>query len=178
MEVGSEAEIICSGIYEYDRKPFKGSIKFDDDLKQNNLGEKNFGVLSISDSLYNLSVFEFNEVSCVFDDIEIEQQISTAIPTQVQILTIIHYKFDHKLVEDAQVNVNGLGEHIGSGKYKTTLYTFNPFLRLNTEIELEDWETQVVEKNIYSLGNIISEASLLAIIGGVSARVLKNRTED
>ncbi len=177
VEVGSKAEIICNGIYEYDRKPFKGSVTFDNDLKQNTLGEKNFSVLSISDPLYNLSVFEFNEVSCIFDDIEIEQQTGTVIPTQVQILTTIHYKFDHKPVEYAQVKVNGLGEYIGSGKYKTTLYTFNPFLQLNTEIKIEDWKTQVIEKNIYPLGNIISEASLLTIISGISARVLTNKTK-
>ena len=170
VEVGSEANITVDGIYEYDQKPFGGYVAFNENLKQNITGQINFGVESISDPLYNLSVFTFNQVICIFDGIEIEQQINTAIPTQIQILTNPYYKYDHKPVEDARVKVNGVGEYIGSGKYKSTLYTFHPFIRLSTEIKLEDWETQVIEKNINALGNIILESGLVAILIIISVR--------
>ena len=170
VEIGSEPNIIYDGIYEYDKKPFKGSVTFDNNLTQYYIGEKKFIVLNISDSLYNLSLFESNEVSCIFDDIKIEQNINTIVPTQIKILTTIHYKSDNRPVYNAMVRVNGIGEHIGSGKYKAIIYTFYPFLQVTTEIKLNEFENKVIKKKIFSISNIISESVLLTIIGIITKR--------
>ena len=174
VEVGSEAKITYEGLYEYDQKPLKGSVTFDDNLRQYDLGEKEFGVLNISDSLYNLSAFSSNKISCIFDEIEIEQQINMVIPTQIQILTDIHYKFDGEPVDDARVDVNGIGERIGAGKYRTTLYTFYPSLKMDTEIKLPGWETMFIEKKKLAIGNIIVEMASLVLLSTITMREIQH----
>ena len=164
LEIGSEPNIRYEGIYEYDGKPFKGSVTFNVFPKQDYTGEKYFSVINIMDSLYNLSVFKSNKASYVFDDIEIKQEINTIFPTQIQILTTIHYKSDNKPVDDALVRVKGIGEYIGSGKYKSTIYTFSPFAQLSTEIILKGFKNRFLEQEVFTISNILSEFMLLFFI--------------
>jgi len=160
VEIGLEPEIKIDGIYEYDGRTFKGSVNYDCSLKQDFIGERFFNVANISDSLYDLSVFESNNVSCVFDEIVIEQDISSSVPTQVKILTNIHYKSDNKPVSEAMVKVNGIGEYVSPGTYESIVYSFHPLPYLSTEIELDEFKNKVMEERILSTSNIMAESIL------------------
>ena len=160
VEIGLEPEIKIDGIYEYDGKTFKGSVNYDGNLKQDFIGERFFNVANISDSLYDLSVFESNNVSCVFDEIVIEQEVSSTVPTQVKILTNVHYKSDNKPVSEAMVKVNGIGEYVSPGTYESIVYSFHPLPYLSTEIELDEFKNKVVEQRILSTSNIMAESIL------------------
>ena len=153
VQVGTEADILCRGVYEYDSKPFKGSVMFDKDLMRDDICEVRYEVREISDELYNLSSFTSNTASCIFDDIEVEQEVNTAIPTQIAVVTEARYVYDGKPVEGARVLVNGVGEHLGSGSYRSVVYSFLPLARLVTEVTLDGFDAHVIETRTYSLGN-------------------------
>jgi hypothetical protein len=178
VQVGTEANIMCQGVYEYDGEPFEGSVMFDKDLRQDDIGEVRYEVKGISDELYNLSSFISNAASCVFDDIEVEQEVNTAIPTQIAVVTEARYVYDGKPVEGARVLVNGVGEHLGSGSYRSVVYSFLPQARLITEITLDGFDSRIIETWTYSLGNscVLSGAVLLAIYL-VAGSIVKRKGE-
>lgn len=175
VQVGTKAEMVYQGSYEYDGEPFIGSIELDKDLRQDNIGEVRYEVRGISDELYNLSTFNSNTVSCVFDDIEIEQKLNTVIPTQIVVETKIQYVYDGGPVTDAKVTVNGVGNNIGSGSYRTVLYSFFPYGKLITEVELDRFDTRIMEIRTFALGNscVWSGAVLLAIYLVARAIILR-----
>jgi len=164
VEMGSEPEVTINGIYEFDEKPFRGSIRLDHGSGAYDVGERVITVSSVSDDEYNLSVFESNEVSYIIDEINFEQDINTVTPMQIQISTTLRYKSDNEPVEDAIVRVNGLGDHVGSGEYSSTVYTLNPFQRLDTEIKLNGFEEKVIRTKTFSISNIVFESILMAIV--------------
>jgi hypothetical protein len=172
VEIGLEPDIKIDGIYEYDGKIFKGSVNYDGIPKQYFIGERFFNVVNISDSLYDLSLFESNNVSCVFDEIVVEQDISSSVPTQVKILTNIHYKSDDKPVSEAMVKVNGIGEYVSPGTYESIVYSFHPLPHLSTEIKLDEFKNKVVEQRILSTSNIMAE-SVLSIF--ILSLIIKSR---
>ena len=75
VDVGSEAPIRVEGVYEYDGAPFQGSVVFNDSLIKNEGGRYGYRVVDISDPLYGLSVFNSNDVSVIFDRVNIKLSI-------------------------------------------------------------------------------------------------------
>ena len=112
-----------------------------------------YGATGISDGLHSLSKFTSNTVSCIFDEIEIEQTVDAVIPTRIMVVTKAHYAYDGSPVENARVVVNGAGENLGSGKYESVIYSYLPYARLITEVTSDGFEAQTIETNTYSFGN-------------------------
>jgi len=72
IDVGRTASISVLGYYAYDRAPFKGIYVFNDTLTKHAVGKYGYKISFIKDSEYNLTVFECNEVSVVFDRVIID----------------------------------------------------------------------------------------------------------
>jgi len=68
LDVGTEETNIL--VYEYDKTPFEGSVNFNDTFKSE-VGKYGYKIVSISDSLYGLSTFTSDEVSIIFDRVNI-----------------------------------------------------------------------------------------------------------
>jgi hypothetical protein len=169
VEIGSQVDFNIDAIYEFDGRFFKGEILFNHPLKQVTLGEKIFRVRGIVDSRYNLTAFKSNQVSCIFDDIVIEQEFKGLNPTQVHVLTRVNFLTDLTPVNNASVKVNGIGEHVNLGEYRSTVYTWKPYTLLRTEVKLDGWDMRFIDKNFVAMGNIFTVISITAILISVSA---------
>ena len=153
VQVGSEADITYTGTYEYDGSPFEGSVVLDRSPEINEVGEVTYAVIGIEDDLYDLSSFESNQVSCIFDEIVCVQDVSTATPSKLRVETRLFYAYDGRPGEDADVEVNGVGDYIGQGVYRSDLFSFNPFMKVRTESELDGFEAQIIERDVLLIGN-------------------------
>lgn len=83
VDVGTEAPIDVQGVYEYDTTlfqesvkgfaplPFQGSVTFNDTLTKTKVGKYGYKIVNISDPLYGLSAFNSNEISIIFDRVNI-----------------------------------------------------------------------------------------------------------
>jgi len=71
IDVTSFAPIILSGAYEYDGTSFTGSISLNDTYTQDIVGKYGYRATQIIDSQYGLSIFSTNEVSVIFDMVNV-----------------------------------------------------------------------------------------------------------
>jgi M6 family metalloprotease-like protein len=71
ISVGQEAALAVSGVYGYDGSVWDGAFTLNDTLAKGEVGEFGFTVISISDPKYDLTVFESNSVSAVWDRVNI-----------------------------------------------------------------------------------------------------------
>jgi len=154
IQKGKEAEVACYGVYEYDDKPFNGLIEFDNNLKQDSIGEVRYRIIGITDNLYNLSAFTSNFVSVIFDDIVIKQKISTYIPSQINVITEISFVYDGEPVSNAKVKVNSVGDYYNSGIYRATVFSYLPYSTIITEVEIDGFEKQISWVSVWAIGNI------------------------
>ena len=153
VQVGSEADITYTGTYEYDGSPFEGSVFLERSPEINEVGEVTYAVIGIEDDLYDLSSFESDQVSCIFDEIECVQDVSTATPSRLRVETRLFYAYDGRPVEDADVEVNGDGDYVGQGVYRTDLFSFFPLMKVRTEIESNGFEARIIERDVLLIGN-------------------------
>jgi hypothetical protein len=77
IDVGSKAPIIWTGIYRYDGAPFQGDVNLNNSLVKLDIGSCSYRVNSVRDELYGLTIFTSNEVSIIFDQVEITISISS-----------------------------------------------------------------------------------------------------
>ena len=175
VQVGDEACIAFQGVYEYDGEPFEGSTELNKDLRQYDIGEVEYEVTGVSDGLYNLSKFTSNAVSCIFDQIEIEQNVDTAIPTRITVVTKARYAYDGRPVEGARVVVNGAGENLGSGSYESVIYSFFPYLELVTEVALDGFDARTIETHTYSIGNSCIWSGLVLSAIYILSRLIRQK---
>lgn len=71
IDVSSFAPIIISGTYEYDGTSFTGSISLNDTYTKNIIGKYGYRATQIIDSQYELSTFSTNELSVIFDKVNV-----------------------------------------------------------------------------------------------------------
>jgi len=177
ISVGSTVPITRRGVYEYDGATFHGSIRYNDTLNKNTVGKYGFTVTSISDPLYQLTVFTTNEVYCIFDRIKVETKVETMTPGIVQVTLNLNFEYDGLPVEDAIVKVNDIvAEYMGNGEYRATLLSWMPSAAINIYV----WKSGFgpITRNIsaYALGNITLEVSPLIIVSMfVVVRKLRKR---
>jgi len=164
LQIGSEAEITCRKWYEYDKMPFNGHYELSNPLKKNTIGTVTYKANKITDPQYSLTAFQSNEVSCMFDEITIEQSVVTSIPSQVKIITKVMYKSDNSAVENAVVDVNGEGIHVGNGVYFSTIHTLLPRLVINTKVTESGFETIFTHRTIVLTGNFFMESGIVIFI--------------
>ena len=91
VDTGQNPEIATSGVYKYDNESFRGSIRLsepDSDL----VGEKVYKVESIQDNQYGFTSFETNEVSCIWDKLQITESGTTNSTTLLGETEIVWFK--------------------------------------------------------------------------------------
>jgi hypothetical protein len=166
VQVGLKAEITHTGTYEYDGRPFEGNVVLDRSPDIDEVGEVTYAVVGIEDDLYDLTSFKSNQVSCIFDEIMFVQDASTVTPTRVHVETRIFYAYDGKPVENADVKVNGAGDYVGNGVYGSDIVSLFPFMKTRTEIEIEGFEAQTIERGVLLIGNtgLFSCAFIFSVI--------------
>jgi len=71
INVGDTANVTWTGIYKYDLATFAGTVTFNDTFTKDVVGGYWYTVASISDPVYDLSVFCSNSVHCIFDRVQI-----------------------------------------------------------------------------------------------------------
>jgi len=161
FQVGSEADISVRGWYEYDDVPFNGHYELSNTIRQNAIGMVTYKIIQITDPRYSLTKFQSNEVSCKFDDIEIDQRVEAGMPSQVKVITKVAFKSDGSAVENAVVDVNGEGVHMGNGVYISTIKTLMPRLLVNTKVSVTGYEIIFTSRTITLTGNLLMESGLL-----------------
>jgi hypothetical protein len=75
INVGDEAPITWSGIYEYDETQFKGTVTANDTLRKDEVGLYKYTVYSIHDPTCGLTLFEADSVYCIFDKVTINLSV-------------------------------------------------------------------------------------------------------
>jgi len=182
--VGNNVIITYQAMYEYDSKPFIGSLTLNDTTFSQDFGKRGYTVVSIQDDLHGLTAFTANEAYCIFDRIKPEVKIETSIGS-VQITINLNFEYDGKPVEDAFVKVNGImAKNIGKGNYLVTLSSWMPYLTINIEVDKDGFESLMIQTSNYVLSNIILESSLIGILGigvflGIKShkRIVKRRND-
>jgi hypothetical protein len=179
VDILGEAEITTSAKYEYDGWLFRGELLFNSPMRQGFIGPAVFKVSGIIDEKYGLTTFKTNEVSCVFDDVNVEQEVQATNPTQIQVMTRVSYVSDGAPMMGARVWVNGVGDETEPGVYRSTLFTWGPMIHLRTEVELDGWEARVSERGVIALGNIgvfaLGGVSVASVSGFVLFRIMRSR---
>jgi len=156
VEVGSEALINMSALYEYDRQPFSGTIRLNDTLTKNSVGTYYYTASSISDNLYGLTGFTSNTVSIVFDRIIVNPTTETTAPGSIGVTARLSFESDGRPVDGAAVTVNGVPAlESNPGIFQTTLAIWSPLYQLNIIIERPGFSPQNITLSGYATGNML-----------------------
>lgn len=72
IDLGSEAALVWTGVYEYNLTIFGGTVTLNDtDTIKTTVGRYGFVTESITDPLYGITTFTSNEVHCIWDQVDI-----------------------------------------------------------------------------------------------------------
>jgi len=111
INVGSRANIIKSGVYEYDGTTFIGAINLNDTETKNIVGKYGYRVSSISDPTYGLTAFSSNEVFCIFDRLVVSfkgvDNGRRDIGTAGEVRFRLRSEYDGAEVRSGSVTING-----------------------------------------------------------------------
>jgi len=108
VDVGKEASITVSAVYAYDGSTFEGTYSLNDTLTKSEVGKYGFKVASMTDTLYGLTVFTTNEISIVWDMLNITFTASDCSPDlgeQVVIYWNVTRVYDGSAVTDYSITV-------------------------------------------------------------------------
>jgi len=139
INVGSNASIMWTGIYEYDSTSFGGSISLNDTTLKNTVGRYDYTVQNIQDNEYGLTAFTSNSIYIIFDRISITLS-----------------------VEDSRIDVGTMASIVWTGFYEYDLTTFSGAVTLNdtsfikTTVGRYDYTTQSVTDPLYGLTSFTS----------------------
>jgi len=119
INVGEPANITWTAIYEYDSTPFSGTVQLNDTTTKSTVGKFGFAVASITDNLYGLTAFTTNEVSCIWDRVDIklsvpDSRVDVGRSANIQISAV--YAFDGAAFTGT-VNLNDTEVKNVVGKY-------------------------------------------------------------
>ena len=175
VEATSSIKPTYAAYYEFDKTPFYGMILLNDTLVKNTLGRVTYCVSGINDPLYGLTKHESNIVSCIFDEINPEIEITTNMPNVVDVNLKLHYKTDNAPVNDATIYVNDEKlENKGDGNYHQTITTLFPSGKIDLLIKCPGFNPLPVYRNYIQFGNI-SLMGLFSII--CASLILYRRTQ-
>jgi hypothetical protein len=157
--IGYSAPISWIGTYQFDGTPFLGEVTFNDTLTKATVGRFGYKISSISDPLYGITVFDTNEVYCIFDRAITRVEIETAIPGFVKVRTLLLSEYDRAPITNAKTIVNGFqATEVKEGIYEITLSTWNPVLEINIYAERGEYKLFETISTSYNVGNILLEA--------------------
>jgi len=109
IDVGTCGKMHIEAVYQFDGKPFSGSILLNDTLRKFEVGRYGFSVANISDPLYGLETFEANEVGLIFDKIVVNLSIADSridVSDTAEIRWEARYQYDGQPFT-GEVKLNG-----------------------------------------------------------------------
>jgi hypothetical protein len=121
INLGETAKIVVTGVHGYDNSVWNGDFALNDTLVKNTLGRRWFSVTSISDRDYNLTAFESDSVSVIWDRVDVmlssaEDRIS--VGSTAPIVWNGKYEYDQALFEgNITLNDNVVKNSVGLVNY-------------------------------------------------------------
>jgi hypothetical protein len=166
VNMNESAPISWNGRYQYDMTEFKGAVSFNDSLTKNNVGRFGYRVLSIIDNLYNLTIFDTNEVSCIFDRIITRVETASIVPGSINVKISVLFEYDRSPVKEATVIVNGVrAREVTEGIYETVIHSWFPVLEINIKAKKLEFISTTSVIN-YPLGNILTIILISIVVSG------------
>ena len=97
IDVGKEAKVLVTGFYQYDGKEWSGEFTLNDSLIKSQVGRYSFLVTSVTDPSYNLTAFQVNPISIIWDRVDLtltstEDRVKVGLAAPLTIAG--HYDFD------------------------------------------------------------------------------------
>lgn len=140
VSVGARAEISVTGQYEYDNSPWNGTVAFNDTVTKTSVGNYGLTVTMITDAQHNITAFEANSLSLIWDQVNIT-------------LSTSHMRISFK--SKAVINWTGLYEY--DGKPFAGNITLNDDLIKNT-VGSVTYHVENVSDPLYGLAAFASNA--------------------
>lgn len=139
VDVGSNASIMCTGIYEYDNTLFNGGISLNDTTLKNTVGRYGYTVQNIQDNEYNLTEFILNSIYIIFD----------------RVLVTLS-------VDDSRIDVGAMASIVWTGFYEYDSTAFTGTVTLNdtgltkATVGRYGFTTQSIADSLYGLTSFTS----------------------
>ncbi|MEM2291900.1 MAG: hypothetical protein QXR84_07785 [Candidatus Bathyarchaeia archaeon] len=136
VDVGTEASIIVSAWYEYDKQPLIGEVILSENKVQRNVGLYKYRAIQVIDKAFRLSAFTTNEVDVIFDKVEISlfsQKQRFDVGKAPQITIDARYEYDKKPFQgEVYFNYPLMCDQVGSKTFyvigiKDELYSLQTF---------------------------------------------------
>jgi hypothetical protein len=178
--IGSIQKVNVSLVYEYDGKPFSGTVylngtKMNYDLTrgvwylpvtENNVGKYVYRVSGILDDLYGLTILNDPTPlpTIIFDGVKITSfSLKPYFLGLTQVDVTLKYIYDGSPVEDAKVMVNNIeAEYLGGGLYQVIITDYMPMVQAKIRVEIVDFPTQNILTSTLQTWNTITYTLLFA----------------
>jgi hypothetical protein len=161
IDVGSEASINWTGVYEYDGAIFAGAIGLNDSLTKNQVGKYEFTCASISDSQYGITAFDSNSVYCIWDRIKISNggvtHSSTNITQEETVWFTIKYEYNESTAFSGEVYINNTQATYSTlhNRWEYNYTLFSP--------KTVTFSVSIIVDNLYGLTNVNDAVGPLSI---------------
>ncbi len=144
VDVGSEAGVTWIARYESDKQEFNGNLIFNDSLRKDEVGKYTYTVEKIEDPVYNISSFDCNSVSVVFDRVDLSIEANDTrinVGEEASISWSGTYAYDSQpFTGGVRLNTNRLsyeearGRELGVGDVDDLIYAIEAFSSNTVEV--------------------------------------------
>jgi len=137
INVGEEPNLEINSYYNYDNKPFEGDIILNIP-SETGVGEHTYNVKSVLDTLYGITEYTSNEITCIWDRVDVELTLSDQridVGENADISYTAIYEYDNSPfignIEISSPQINEVGDfsfkvdRISDQKYDITSYVSN-----------------------------------------------------
>lgn len=145
VDVGKEATINYTAVYEYDRQQFSGSITLNDTLAKYSVGEYGYTVSSIRDRQYGLTAFNSNSLSIIFDKLAVTLSIT-----------------DDRIDVGSTANINYEVKHQFDNSPSSAIVTFNDTVFAKDRVG--KWAFTTLKVNDDNYGITVFDSNTVEII--------------
>jgi M6 family metalloprotease-like protein len=168
INVGETAKIVVGGVYQYDSSVWNGDFVLNDTLAENTVAKRGFSVISISDRNYNLTTFESNSVSVIWDRVDLllssaKERIS--VGSTAPIVWNGKYEYDQAVFEgNVTLNDDVAKNSVGLVHYKVVnvsdlLYGLTNFTTNEISIIFDDLNCSV-KADTSAIGRVLLEVNI------------------
>ncbi len=147
INVGEEAKVVITGVYQYDGTIWNGDFTLNDSVVKNEVGRFGFTVTSLTDPNYNLTAFNSNSFSVVWDRVDLalsSSQERVKVGLKAPIMWTGQYEFDGTIFEgNVTLNEDLVKNTIGLVNYTAvdisdSLYNLTTFRTNEVSVVFDD----------------------------------------
>ncbi len=168
INVRETAKVLVTGAYQFDNSVWNGDFALNDTLTKGEVGNHGFKVISIVDPNYNLTAFEGNSVSVVWDRVDLilsSPRERVSVGSTAPIIWTGKYEYDQTvfegnitLNEDSAKNsvelVHYRAENISDSLYGLTTFTTNDISIVFDELNCS------VKADTSTIGRVLVEVNV------------------